>query len=116
MSVLIVDDDPSFLEAVSDLLTARGFAVAGHARNGAEALEAVKDLCPDAVLLDVRLPDSDAFHLARRFSELERRPIMLFTSSDARVATHALAVECGAVGFVPKAELAGTDLTAYFPI
>jgi DNA-binding response OmpR family regulator len=112
--VLVVDDDPSFRDAVGDLLTARGFEVVGYAEDEDEAMAAIQQLRPDAVLLDIRLPGSDGFCLARRLSTGHRAPIVLLTSSDPDAANQRLAVESGAVGFVPKAELGGTDLGRYF--
>ena len=114
MTVLVVDDDPSFREAVGELLMARGFEVVGYATNEDEALVAVNQLQPDAVLLDVHLPGPDGFHLAERLAELHPAPTVLLTSTDSEAGSQPLAVGCGAVGFVAKADLASTDLNCYF--
>jgi two-component system chemotaxis response regulator CheY len=112
--VLIVDDDPAFREAAGELLTARGFEVAGYAGDEDQAIVAVQRLRPDAVLLDIRLLGSNGLHLAQRISSADGAPAVLLTSSDPDIATQPLAVKYGAVGFVPKADLANTDLRHYF--
>lgn len=114
MCVLVVDDDPSFSEAVGELLSARGFEVVGYAGDEDEAMVAIQQLRPDAVLLDIRLPGSDGLDLARRLSTGHPAPAVLLTSSDPDAANQRLALESGAVGFVPKAELGGADLGRYF--
>lgn len=112
-AVLVVDDDPSFRDLISGLLRARGFDIAGHAADEAEAIEAVRQLHPDAVLLDVNLASSDGFALLTRLSGLGVEIPVLLTSSDPDAATEKLAQECGAVGFVPKTQLATTNLRQY---
>jgi FixJ family two-component response regulator len=114
VSVLVVDDDPSFREAAGELLSARGFEVAGYAEDEDQAIVAVQHLRPDAVLLDIRLSGSDGFQLAQRLSSGTGAPAVLLTSSDPDVASQPLAIKYGAVGFVPKADLASTDLGHYF--
>jgi two-component system, chemotaxis family, chemotaxis protein CheY len=97
--ILIVDDDPSILEAVSDLLRLEGYDVT-TARDGAAALRAVEDQPPSLVLLDMRMPVLDGWGFAR---ELSRRgiqlPILVMTA--ARDAA-GWASEIGADGYLAK--------------
>jgi CheY-like chemotaxis protein len=111
--VLIVDDDRSFRETASDLLRARGFVVAGEAADHLEALTAVERFRPDAVLLDIHLPQVDGFDIVSELSPGADGPRVLLTSSDAEAATEELARQCGAVGFVSKTELATADFGRY---
>ncbi len=113
-SVLIVDDDASFGDAVSQLLRARGFQVAGHATDQDQAIVATRRMRPDAILLDAHLAAADDFGIVRRLAGLDESTPVLLTSSDPDAATDDLAKECGAVGFVPKTELIGADLKRYF--
>ena len=112
--MLIVDDDPSFRATARRLLRARGLVVAGEASDYKEALAAVRELAPDGVLVDVHLPDIDGLEVADELSGDGVGPRVLLTSSDSGAATAALAEQHGAVGFVPKTELAGADLERYF--
>ena len=57
MTVLIVDDHPSFRASARTLLESEGFDVVGEAADGGSAVEQTRALSPDVVLLDVQLPD-----------------------------------------------------------
>ncbi len=111
MSLLIVDDHPSFRATARVLLESEGFEVVGEAEDGSSALEAVAALHPQIVLLDVQLPDLDGFEVAARLAELNgASPAVILTSSRDRVDFGSLVEESGALGFVPKAELSGAAL------
>src|SRR2546430_15978463 len=62
--VLIVDDHQPFRAVARELLEGAGYIVAGEATDAAEALAAVAVEEPDALLLDVQLPDRDGFSVA----------------------------------------------------
>ncbi len=109
--VLIVDDHPSFRASARKLLESEGYEVVGEAADGAEALAAVEKLHPDVVLLDVQLPDLDGFQVAERLARLEHSPEVILTSSRDCADYGSCVEECGARGFVPKAELSGAVLT-----
>ena len=61
-SVLVVDDDPAFRRLAQHMLAAFGLGFAGEADTVAAAISAAGALRPDAVLLDVGLPDVAASH------------------------------------------------------
>jgi DNA-binding NarL/FixJ family response regulator len=111
--VLIVDDDRSFRQIAAELLHARGFEVVAEAANSREAADAVRNVQPDAVLLDVDLPDADGFSVLATLRRARAELHVLLTSSDAAAATPRLAEQCGATGFVPKIALMTADLTHY---
>jgi DNA-binding NarL/FixJ family response regulator len=54
--VLVVDDHPMLREALVELLEQAGFEVAGEAVDGADAVALAKQLAPDVVLMDLRMP------------------------------------------------------------
>jgi DNA-binding NarL/FixJ family response regulator len=64
LTVLIVDDHPSFRASARVLLEAEGFDVIGEAADGTSGIAEAKRLRPDLVLLDVQLPDIDGFEVA----------------------------------------------------
>jgi DNA-binding NarL/FixJ family response regulator len=109
-SVLVVDDDPAFRRVARGLLATFGLAVAGEAETAAAALAAVTALRPDAVLLDIRLPDRDGVALARELTALPWHPRVVLTSSNADAATGREVRDCGAKAFVPKGELPNAAL------
>jgi CheY-like chemotaxis protein len=104
IAVLIVDDDSGFRGLAAELLRARGYRVIGEAGSAQEAMVLVREVRPDAVLLDVELPDGDGVALADRLRAEEHAPRVLLTSTEV----------CGVEPFVLKAELAGADFDAYF--
>ena len=112
MTVLIVDDHPSFRASARTLLEAEGYEIVGEAENGAAALLAAKELKPDLVLLDVQLPDMDGFQVADQLRRLADPPAVVLTSSRDSADYGRCIQICGANGFVPKAELSGAAIAA----
>ena len=99
--VLVVDDFPLVREGLAAALNSDpGIEVVGQASNGVEALERAKELRPDVILLDMRMPILDGWGFA---AELRRRghrtPIVVMTA--ARDAAH-WAAEIAASAFVSK--------------
>ncbi|HSC03622.1 MAG TPA: response regulator [Solirubrobacteraceae bacterium] len=111
--VLIVDDDPRFRALARGLLEARGYTVVAEAASGAEALAAVERASPSAALVDVQLPDADGLALARRLTERGNSLRIVLTSADPSVVSAAAMGESPALAFVPKDQLALTDLTPW---
>ena len=111
MSVLIVDDHPSFRASARRLLEAEGFEIIGEAGDGHAAIAAAQQLQPDLVLLDVQLPDLDGFEVATRLAALGLPLAVILTSSRNSAEYGALVAEAPVRGFVPKAELSGAALT-----
>ena len=111
-TVLIVDDHPSFRYLARTLLESEGFEVVGEAQDGASAVLAAGELRPQVVLLDVQLPDTDGFDVARRLTADSAEPAVVLTSSRDAQDFGPLIEESGARGFIPKAELSGAALLA----
>lgn len=107
--VLIVDDSAPFRRAARILLERRGYRVVGYADGAASGFDAVERLKPDAVLLDIRLPDGSGLDLCQLLTGEPDAPAVLLVSGDGGVDA-ALARAHGAQGFVSKAQLADADL------
>jgi DNA-binding NarL/FixJ family response regulator len=105
VSVLLVDDDAGFRRLASRLLTSLGLTVVGEAGTVAAAVDAAAALRPDAVLVDVGLPDGDGCSLAELLTAMSWRPRVVLTSSDSDAVSDADVLRVAAAGFVPKAEL-----------
>jgi DNA-binding NarL/FixJ family response regulator len=112
VTVLIVDDHPSFRASARMLLQAEGFDVVGEAEDGRSALAAAAELHPDLVLLDVQLPDMDGFDVAARLTVNGGGPAVVLVSSRDGSDFGGLVDDCGARGFIPKAELSGSRIAA----
>lgn len=111
-TVLIVDDHPAFRAAARALLEADGFDVVGESATGTEGLAAVIQLRPDLVLLDVGLPDLDGIEVAGRLKACPDAPAVVLTSSRDVTDYPPHLENCGARGFIAKAELSGPALAA----
>jgi DNA-binding NarL/FixJ family response regulator len=102
MKVLLADDHALFMEGLSNLLKLHGVQVVGTARSGREAVEKALRLCPEIVLMDIRMPDLDGIS-ALRLIKAERpecKVIMLTTSTqDADLLE---AIKSGAAGYLLK--------------
>jgi len=82
--LLVVDDDPGLLLAVSDTLRAEGYDVA-TARRGADALVRVAETLPDLIISDIRMPGMDGYQLVRNLRSNARTrlvPIVFLTAKD----------------------------------
>jgi DNA-binding NarL/FixJ family response regulator len=105
MRVLIVDDHAAFRAWARVLLERAGYAVVGEAADGARALRAARRTRPELVLLDVQLPDTDGFALARRLCAERWSPAVVLTSTrDASDYGERLERSC-ALGFLAKDEV-----------
>ena len=80
--VLVVDDEPSIVDAVATALRYEGFDV-GEATTGRAALAAVEREPPDMIVLDVMLPDLDGLEVTRRIrASGQRVPVLFLTARD----------------------------------
>ncbi|RKH41213.1 response regulator [Corallococcus sicarius] len=99
--VLVVDDDPDILEALSEILEAEGFEIR-RARNGKEALERLEPDPPHLILLDLMMPVMDGWEFAQRMRQkpaIAMIPIIVL-SADRNVGSKAK--DIGAVGHLAK--------------
>ena len=106
--VLIVDDHGVTRSTIRSLLTWHSLPVCGEAENGKQAIEKVKELSPEVVLLDIEMPVMNGIQAAyeiRRISPSTK--ILFFTIHKDEAMSSARLL--GAEGFVTKS-VAGTDL------
>ena len=109
-SVLVVDDDPNFLRLAQQMLAAFGLAVVGEAGSVRAAIEAADALRPDAVLVDIGLPDGDGVALAEQLASLPWRPRVVLTSSSWDAAGPSEVRRSRAEAFIPKERLPNAEL------
>ncbi len=114
-TVLIVDAVGPFRRAAKELLERRGCVVVGEAGSASAALDAAARLRPDAVLLDVHLPDANGLVVCAALCSSRPAPAVLLVSMDDLTGFDTQLEECGACGFVLKSELASADLGMFWP-
>ncbi|WP_029004607.1 response regulator [Azorhizobium doebereinerae] len=100
LRILVVDDEPAIHRFLTPALSAAGYAVA-RADDGAGALRAIATHPPDAVLLDLGLPDMDGKEVIARVRQFSRLPIIVLSARD-REAEKIEALDLGADDFVNK--------------
>jgi CheY-like chemotaxis protein len=111
LSCLIVDDNPEFLAAATQVLEGEGVTVAGTAATSADALRRARDLRPDVVLVDIDLGAESGFDVARRLDADARTPIILIsTYGESDFAE--LVAETPALGFLSKSDLSRRAIDA----
>lgn len=97
--ILIVDDHPMVREGLAAMLDSEdGFAVAGLAANGEEALQLAADTQPDVILSDVRMPKLDGFSMLERLHGAK----VLFLAGMPLKDEEQRARDLGAKGYLPK--------------
>lgn len=102
MKILLVDDHGLFLEGLQNLLRAGGYQVVGAARDGLEAQQLARDLHPDVILMDIRMPRCDGLCATRAIhAELPEIKIVMLTTS-AEDADLFEAIRGGASGYLLK--------------
>ncbi len=101
--ILLVDDEPDLVQMVSVRLTASGYEVI-PAYDGQQALDQVKQVKPELIILDLMLPKLDGYKVCRllKFDERTKSiPVLIFTAR-AQVEDVTLATECGADAYLTK--------------
>jgi len=100
--ILIVDDHPVVVLALKIILEQSGFEVIAETNNGVDALKLIKELSPDAVILDIGIPQLDGLEVIERSRKLVKStPILVLT---AQPSDHLVSrcIQAGASGFVSK--------------
>ena len=101
MKVLIVDDEKPARDRLRQLLAdLDGYDTAGEAENGEDAVALATELCPDIVLLDIRMPGMDGIEAAHHLNAMESPPAIVFTTAYDEYAIDAF--EARAIGYVLK--------------
>uniref|UniRef100_E6XIL8 Two component transcriptional regulator, LuxR family n=1 Tax=Shewanella putrefaciens (strain 200) TaxID=399804 RepID=E6XIL8_SHEP2 len=100
--ILIVDDHPVVVLALKIILEQNGFEVIADTNNGVDALKLVKDLSPDAVILDIGIPQLDGLEVIERSRKLANPPPILVLTAQPSDHFVVRCIQAGASGFVSK--------------
>lgn len=110
--LLLVDDHAGFRRLAALTLRRAGFDIVGEAADGREAVTRTVELHPDIVVLDVLLPDTDGFDVARQLAALPQPPMVVLTSSRPHGDYGIRIGQSPVRGFVGKDELTGAAVAA----
>jgi len=110
MTVLLVDDHAMFRAGIKALIELDGrVRVVGEAGSGEEAVDCVRELRPDVVVMDLSMPDSNGLEATRRIAALGLDTKVLVLTVHAEEEYLVPVVEAGANGYLTKTS-ADTDL------
>ncbi len=100
LTVLIVDDEPLAREGIAMLLSKDpGISAIHEAKDGREAVTAIRNSKPDLVFLDVQMPEMDGFSVVKEVGA-EHMPAVVFVTAHDRYAIHAF--EVNAIDYLLK--------------
>lgn len=99
--MLVVDDEPSLVDAVATALGYAGFDVA-RAGSGSEALAKVAETLPDVIVLDVMMPGMDGISVCRELRARSVDSLILFLSARGEVSDRVTALRSGGDDYVIK--------------
>ena len=102
-TILIVDDHPLVREGLKSILKpAAGYEVVGQAGNARDAIQIVKNLKPDLMLLDLVLPDKSGLELSREIRSISPPTRIMIVSMHSKVDYIVKAFQAGATGYMTK--------------
>ncbi len=99
--VVIADDDPIIRMDLREMLTGLGYSVVGEAADGSNAVSLARELRPDLVIMDIRMPELDGIEAARLLTGEEIAPVLLLTAySEPDLVQRA--TQAGVIGYLVK--------------
>ena len=101
LRVLLVDDEPKFVELLAERLRGRGFTVEAVA-GGYEAIDKVKEGAYDAVVLDLLMPRMDGIEALRRLREINPDLQIILFTGHGTIEKGVEAMKLGAMDFLEK--------------
>ena len=83
-TLMIIDDSPFIAMEIKDIVTAAGYEVVAHARNGEAGIEKFKTFSPDVVTIDIIMPGIDGIETAKEIRKInpDARIVMLSSLCD----------------------------------
>jgi two-component system response regulator AtoC len=100
-ALLVVDDDRTMRETLSDVLRRRGYDIF-LAPSGNDALSVIRKNIIDLILLDMKLPDVDGMEVLRRIKELDNEILVIMMTAYSDVETAVEAMKSGAYHYINK--------------
>src|SRR5579884_1343666 len=99
--VVIADDESIIRMDLKEMLTGLGYLVVGEAGDGLSAVNLGRELKPDLVIMDIKMPDLDGIQAAKALTEERIAPVLLLTAFSQQELIDG-AKEAGVVGYIVK--------------
>lgn len=100
--ILVVDDSKVIRMVIKRLLTQHGYQIAGEAENGRAAFEKYKDLRPDAVTMDIIMPEVDGIQGLKDILSFDKQTKVIMISAIDQKESLLEAIRQGAADYVVK--------------
>lgn len=101
MRVLIAEDEALIRMDLREMLVEEGHEVVGEARDGAEAIALARELAPDVIFMDVKMPGTDGLAAARTIGEERLAPVVMVTAFSQQSYVNE-AADAGAMAYLVK--------------
>ncbi len=99
--VVIADDESIVRTDLKEMLTSLGYLVVGEVGDGRSAVNVARELKPDVVIMDIKMPDMDGIEAAKVLTEEQIAPVILLTAYGQKELVER-AKEAGVVGYLVK--------------
>lgn len=99
--ILIADDENLILMDLREMLANLGYLVVGEANDGQSAVNMARELRPDLVIMDIKMPDMDGIEAAKVLTEEKIAPVLLLTAYSQQALIER-ARDAGVVGYLVK--------------
>jgi response regulator NasT len=99
--VIIADDESLIRLDIKEMLTSLGYLVVGEAGDGVSAVNLARELRPDLVIMDIKMPGMDGIAAAKVLTEEKIAPVLLLTAFSQQDLVER-AKEAGVVGYIVK--------------
>lgn len=101
LRILLADDEALIRLDLREMLTEAGHEIIGEAADGQEAVRLAQELCPDIVIMDVKMPVMDGLTAAQQITETGIAPVLLLTAYSQQDII-ARATEAGVIAYLVK--------------
>lgn len=100
--ILITDDALFMRVTLKNILTQNGYEVVGEAANGVESVELYKKLKPDAVTMDITMPEMDGIHALKEIRAYDPNASVVMCTAMGQKNMVVEAIQAGAKDFIVK--------------
>lgn len=100
--IMVVDDAAIMRMMLKNILTTSGYEVTAEATNGKEALEKYQEVHPDAVTMDITMPEMDGIKAVKAIKAVDPQAKIVMCSAMGQKSLVLEAIEAGALNFIVK--------------
>ena len=102
--ILLVDDAAFMRMMIKDILSKKGYEIAGEAENGLKAVEKYREVKPDLVMMDITMPEMDGIQALKKIKEEDPSATIIMCSAMGQQKMVVEAIEAGAKDFIASSK------------